>query len=59
MTVEGRCDVLGRGQSDVAEVQICEVNSWILVEVGAGPNGTDAIVNPDVIASRSTVFLRK
>ena len=28
--------------SDVAEVQVCEVDSWILVEVGAGPNGTDA-----------------
>ena len=40
---------------DVAELQICEVDSWILVEVGAGPNGTDAIVNPDVIAYRSTV----
>ena len=33
---------------DVAEMQICEVDSWILVEVGAGPNGADAIVNPDV-----------
>ncbi|MGA7758513.1 MAG: hypothetical protein WCA57_11790, partial [Ilumatobacteraceae bacterium] len=26
--------------ADVAELQICEVDSWIVVEVGAGPNGT-------------------
>jgi hypothetical protein len=45
--------------SDVAEVQVCEVNSWILVEVGAGPGGTDAVVNPEVIASRSMIFLRR
>ena len=33
---------------DVAEMQICEVDSWVLVEVGAGPNGGDAIVNPEL-----------
>lgn len=43
---------------DVAEMQICEVDSWILVEVGAGPNGSDAIVDSEVVASRSVVFLR-
>lgn len=54
--VESRPIFLGDGE--VAEVQICEVNSWVLVEVGAGPNGADAIVNPDVLASRSVVFMR-
>ena len=44
---------------DVAELQICEVNSWVLVEVGAGPNGEDAVVDPDVSASRSTIFMRR
>jgi len=44
--------------ADVAQVQVCEINSWILVEVGAGPNGSDAVVNPDVVASRASVFLR-
>lgn len=44
--------------SDVAELQICEVNSWIVVEVGAGPDGTDAIVDPSTVAFRSVVFLR-
>ena len=34
---------------DVAELQICEVDSWIVVEVGAGPNGSDAIVNAEVV----------
>ncbi len=32
--------------ADVAELQVCEVNSWVVVEVGAGPNGADAIVDP-------------
>ena len=45
--------------ADVAELQICEVDSWIVVEVGAGPNGTDAVVNPDVTSYRSMVFLRR
>jgi hypothetical protein len=57
VTVEGDPVFLGPN-NEVAEVQICEVNSWILVEVGAGPNGTDAVVNPDVVAARSTVFMR-
>jgi hypothetical protein len=43
---------------DVIEMQVCEVDSWILVEVGAGPNGTDAVVNPDVVAYRAQVFMR-
>ena len=30
---------------DLSEVQVCEVDSWIVVEPGAGPDGTDAIVN--------------
>jgi hypothetical protein len=44
--------------SDVARLEICEVNSWILVEVGAGPNGVDAVIDPTVVSSRATVFLR-
>jgi hypothetical protein len=44
--------------SDFAEIQVCEINSWIVVEVGAGPDGSDAIVDPDVVAMRSTIFLR-
>ena len=43
---------------DVIEMQVCEVDSWIVVEVGAGPNGTDAVVNPDVVAYRAQVFMR-
>jgi ABC-type transport system substrate-binding protein len=50
---------LAPAAGDVAEVQVCEVNSWILVEVGAGPNGTDAVVNSDVVASRGIVILRR
>jgi hypothetical protein len=43
---------------DVIEMQVCEVDSWIVVEVGAGPNGTDAVVNPDVVAYRAQIFMR-
>ena len=43
---------------DVAEMQICEVDSWVIVEVGAGPNGSDAIVNDEVVAYRTTIFMR-
>lgn len=47
------------GGEDVAQIQICEVDSWVVVEVGAGPDGSDAIVNPDVATYRSTVLLRE
>jgi hypothetical protein len=57
VTVELPPTFLG-ADGEVAEVQICEINSWILVEVGAGPNGTDAVVNPDVIATRAMIFMR-
>ena len=54
VTIEGRRTSSDR-TTEVRRVQVCEVDSWILVEVGAGPNGTDAIVDPDVLAYRSTV----
>ena len=43
---------------DVVEMQVCEVDSWIVVEVGAGPSGSDAIVNPDFVAYRAQIFMR-
>jgi hypothetical protein len=43
---------------DVVEMQVCEVDSWLVVEVGAGPNGSEAVVNADVSASRAPVFMR-
>jgi hypothetical protein len=45
--------------ADVAEMQICEVNPWLVVEVGAGPNGTDALVDPEVVSSRARIFMRE
>jgi hypothetical protein len=57
VTVEGQPVFLG-SNNEVAQVQICEVDSWIVVEVGAGPAGADAIVSPDVVAYRSSVFMR-
>jgi hypothetical protein len=43
---------------DVAEMQICEVNPWLVVELGAGPDGSEAVVNAEVSASRAMVFMR-
>jgi hypothetical protein len=44
--------------ADVAELVVCELNSWVVVEVGAGPDGTDAIVDSNVVAFRNSVLLR-
>jgi hypothetical protein len=57
VTIEGSPE-FPAASNDFAQVRVCEVNSWILVEVGAGPNGSDAIVNQDVIVTRSDVFMR-
>lgn len=43
---------------DLSQVQVCEVDSWIVVEPGAGPDGTGAIVNAEVNTYRSNFFLR-
>lgn len=37
-------------QGDVATLLVCDVNSNMLVEVGAAPDGSDAIVNDDIVA---------
>lgn len=44
---------------DSAVLQVCDVNAWIVVEPGAGPNGSDAIVDPDVVAFRSRYALER
>jgi hypothetical protein len=44
--------------SDVVEVQVCEIDPWVVVEPGAGPNGTDAIVDDALYTYRSIFFLR-
>ena len=35
---------------DTATMRVCDVDSIILVEIGAAPDGSDAIVNEDVVA---------
>ena len=44
--------------TDLVRIQVCDVDSWITVELGAGPSGSDAVVDPDVIAYRTVFFLR-
>jgi len=43
---------------DVVKLQVCEIDSSIVVEPGAGPNGTDAIVDAELYTYRSVFFLR-
>jgi hypothetical protein len=43
--------------NDAALLQVCQVDSWIIVEPGAGPDGTDAVVNSDVTSYRSNFVL--
>jgi hypothetical protein len=50
--------VLIEPSDDVAELQVCEVDSWIVVEPGAGPDGADALVNDELTTYRSTYFVR-
>lgn len=56
LTIEQRAQPNG-GQPDSAVVQVCEIDPWIIVEPGAGPGGSDAIVNDDVYAYRSLFVL--
>ena len=44
--------------SGVAELQECEIDPWILVEVAGAPDGSDAIVDDGVYAYRRIVILR-
>jgi len=44
--------------SGVVELQECEVDPWILVEVTGAPDGSDAIVDDGVYAYRRVVILR-
>jgi hypothetical protein len=43
---------------DVVEIQVCEIDPWIVVEPGAGPHGTEAIVDAELYTYRSIFFLR-
>jgi hypothetical protein len=44
--------------SDEVAIVGCEIDPWVLVEVGTGPGGTDTVVNQTVIAYRHEVRLR-
>ena len=57
VTIETRARPNGT-ESDEAVLQACEVSSWIVVEPGAGQDGSDLIVDPDVSSYRSLYVLR-
>jgi hypothetical protein len=48
-----------RREGDLAILQVCEISPWVVVELGAGPNGSDAIVNADVYAYRSNYVMEQ
>lgn len=43
---------------DLARIQVCDVDSWVTVEVGAGPDGSDATVDPTLTAYRTAFLMR-
>jgi hypothetical protein len=51
--------VLAASPEDTAFLQACQVDSWIIVEPGAGPDGSAAIVSSDVTSYRSNFVLMK
>jgi len=56
-TVEVPAARVGEG-IDVVELQECEIDPWVVVEVGAAPDGSDAIVDDATYAHRRLVILR-
>jgi hypothetical protein len=45
--------VLDPADRDRAEIQVCEIDPWIRVEIGTGPGGSDAVVDSETYAYRS------
>lgn len=56
VTIEKPAELISPS-TDLAQLQVCEVDSWLTVEVGGAIDGGDAIVDPDVVAIRSTFFV--
>jgi hypothetical protein len=44
--------------SDEVMIVVCEVDAWVVVESGTGPNGDDTVLNDTVTAVRAEVRLR-
>jgi hypothetical protein len=54
-TVEGEVTLLDGPPATRAEVQVCTVSSDVVFKPGGAPDGTDLIVNDDVVARRTRV----
>ncbi len=44
--------------ADEAVIQRCEIDPWVVVEVGGAPDGSDAVIDDNVYAYRNRVTLR-
>jgi hypothetical protein len=44
--------------SDEVTIVVCEVDPWVIVEAGTGPDGSDTVVRETVGASRQEIRLR-
>ena len=51
--------VLASSPADTALIQVCQIDSWIVVDPGSGPDGADSIVNPDIVSYRSIFALSR
>ena len=44
--------------SDEVTIVVCEVDPWVIVETGTGPDGSDTVVRDTISASRQEIRLR-
>jgi hypothetical protein len=46
------------GADDLAALVVCEIDPWLVVEVGGAPDGSDAVVDDALYSYRTEVFMR-
>jgi len=56
-TIESEVDLLDGPPATRAEVTVCEVGAGVVYEPGAAPDGSDTVVNDEIVARRNRVTL--
>ena len=57
LTVEGDVELLDGPPATRAEVTVCEIGAGIVYEPAGAPDGSDAIVNDEIVARRARTTL--
>jgi hypothetical protein len=57
LTVEGDPELLDGPPATRAELTVCVIDSGVVYEPGGAPDGSDTIVNDEIIASRSRITM--